>query len=274
MIRLRAGGRVLLMLGRVAVVSIWMLPLLWVVLTSFKPYTLVASPTPVFVFRPTLDNYVSALVEYKLLKTFLNSFVIAAATTLITMLVAMPTAYALSRFRFRGGRQFASWILSIRMLPPIAVVIPFYILFHRLGLLDSLLGMIIIDLTITVPFSVWVLYGFFVDVSRDVEEAAMLDGCGPLRIIFSMFLHLSRPGIIVTAMFSFVFVWNEFLFALILTDTRAVTAPVGISKLILPYQVLWGELSAAGIMVLMPLVVVVAFLHQYIVRGMTFGAVR
>lgn len=268
------SNRVILPLCRILVLVVWLFPLVWILLTSFKPYTLVASRDPAFFFVPSFENYISALFEYGLYETFLNSLVVASSTTLVTILVAMPAAYAVSRIRFKGGPQFASWVLSIRMLPPIAVVIPFYLLFQQFRLIDSVLGLIIINLTVTVPFAVWILYGFFLEVSRDIEEAALLDGCGPLRILLHIFLHVARSGIIVTAIFSFIFVWNEFLFALILSDAAAVTAPVGISKLILPYQVLWGQLSAAGIMVLIPLLAVIGFLHRYIVRGMTFGAVR
>jgi multiple sugar transport system permease protein len=199
---------------------------------------------------------------------------VAFFVTLLVIILAIPAAYSLARWQTKGSNRIAAWILSLRMLPPVAVVIPYYVLASRLQLIDTYLVLILVHMAFGVPFAVWLMRGFFAEIPRELDHAAMLDGYSYPAILRKIIIPLATPSIAVTAIFTFIFSWNEFLLALLLTDTNAVTVPVQISKMILAYQVLWGELSAAGVIALLPLLFVVFALQRYIVRGLTLGAVK
>jgi multiple sugar transport system permease protein len=257
-----------------AVIAVWLFPVLWMVLTSFKPSDEIARQVPIFVFKPTLDHYRILLDTYHFSRFFVTSLIVSALTTIIALIVACPAAYALGCIDFPHSKDIAMWILSQRMLPPVAVIIPFFILFRRLDLIDTLTGLVVVNMVQALPFAVWLLRGFFVEVPPEIREAALLDRLGHGQILWRIVVPLAAPGIAVTAIFTFIFSWNEFLFALFLTTERATTVPVGVSQLILAYQVLWGEVSAAGSLALIPLVLVVFYMQNHIVRGMTLGAVK
>ena len=257
-----------------AISLLWFFPILWIAVTSLKTPDEIALPTPHLLFAPTTGNYVRAWVDYRFGDGLANSFITAAGATFITLVIGTLAAYGLTRFPVRGARQITLTILSLRMMPPISVVLPYYTIFQKLHLLDTLVGLILIYLTICLPFAIWLLYGFIREVPKSIDEAAMLDGASPLSILWRFIVPAAAPGIAVTGIFSFLFTWNEFLFALILTDRKAVTYPVTISKFLEPYHVLWGELSAGGMMALVPVCLVLIFFQRYIVRGMTLGAIR
>jgi multiple sugar transport system permease protein len=256
------------------VAAIWLFPVVWILLTSLKTPDEIALPTPRLFFTPTVGNYARAWFDYKFGAGLANSFIAAGGATIITLIVGTLAAYGLTRFPIRGARHIALTILSLRMMPPISVVLPYYTIFQKLHLLDTLVGLVLIYLTTCLPFAIWLLYGFIREVPMAIDEAAMLDGASPLGTLWRFIVPAAAPGIAVTAIFSFLFTWNEFLFALILTDRKAVTYPVTISKFLEPYHVLWGELSAGGIMALVPVCLVLIFFQRYIVRGMTLGAIR
>jgi multiple sugar transport system permease protein len=259
----------------VLIVLVWLFPVYWIVMTSLKTRSDIINDTPIFFFKPTLDNYRTIFgPTYQFAVIVQHSYVIATLTTLVVMLLAIPAAYSLARFRTNAARRLALWILSLRMLPPIAAVIPYYVLATKAGKLDTYFAMVVVYGAFGLPLAIWLLRGFFTDVPQELDQAARLDGYGYMGVLRRIILPLGAPSIAVTAILTFVFTWNEFLLALLLTDTRAVTVPVQISKMILAYQVLWGELSAAGVIALIPLVVVVFALQRYIVRGLTLGAVK
>ena len=266
--------RMLLTGSAMIVIAVWLFPVLWMILTSFKPSDQIASRVPVVVFEPTLDHYRVLIDVYHFGKLFQNSLLVASLTTIVTLILACPAAYALGCLEFRRSKDIALWILSQRMLPPIAVIIPFFILFRRIGLIDTVFGLVIVNLVQALPFAVWLLRGFFLEVPHELRDAAILDRLSHSQILTRIVVPIAAPGIAVTAIFTFIFTWNEFLFALFLTAERATTAPVGVSQLILAYQVLWGEVSAAGSLALLPLLPTVLYAQRYIVRGMTLGAVR
>jgi multiple sugar transport system permease protein len=257
-----------------AVIAVWLFPVLWMVLTSFKPSDEIARRVPIFVFEPTLDHYRVLLDTYHFSRFFVTSLIVSSLTTIFALTVACPAAYALGCIDFPRSKDIAMWILSQRMLPPVAVIIPFFILFRRLDLIDTPIGLVVVNMVQALPFAVWLLRGFFVEVPLEIREAALLDHLGHGQILSRVVVPLAAPGIAVTAIFTFIFSWNEFLFALFLTTERATTVPVGVSQLILAYQVLWGEVSAAGSLALIPLVLVVFYMQKHIVRGMTLGAVK
>lgn len=258
-----------------ALVLIWLIPVIWIFNMSLKTDDQIMTRTPALLFfQPTIHNYFEIFDTYELHRFMLNSFIIAGATTVIAVFLALMAAYGFTRFHFRGKANLASWFLSLRMLPGIAVVLPFYVLLDNVGLLGTHLGLIIAYLTVAIPFALWFLLGFVREIPMELDEAAILDGCSHLQVFRHVILPVARPTIAVSAIFTFIFSWNEFLLALILGGDNAKTLPVKLSEFIVPTRLQWGDMSAAAIMVLIPLLIVVYYLQGYIVAGMTAGAVK
>lgn len=264
-------------LGTVAavfVVGLWLFPVYWIVLTSLKPIKEINSATPSFIFTPTGENYWELFTKFDFARVLMNSLMITFVSCFVVIVLAVLAAYALGRMKVPGEKHIALWILSLRFLPPIAVAIPFYIQWQDLHLLDTYLGMILIYVAFNLPFAIWMMRGFLADVPVALEEAALLDGLTRLQIIRRIVVPVVMPGIASTAIFTFVFTWNEYLMALMLTAFKSVTVPVTIAKFVQPYTVLWGSLSAAVVIQVVPMLVVVFLLQRHIVRGMTLGAVK
>ena len=256
------------------IVLLWLFPVYWIVLTSFKPIVEINSAIPSFVFTPTLENYRDLFAQFEFSRVLLNSIVVTVVTCIVVMVLGVMAAYALARMRVPGEKHLSLWILSLRFLPPIAIAIPFYIQWQDLNLLDTWLGLIMVYVAFNLPFAIWLLRGFLADVPPELEEAALLDGLSRLRILWQVVVPVILPGLASTAIFIFVFTWNEYLMALMLTSVTAVTVPVTISKFVMPYTILWGDLSAAVVIQLVPMLAVVYLLQRHIVRGMTLGAVK
>jgi multiple sugar transport system permease protein len=256
------------------VVLIWIFPIYWIALTSIKPVPDIMSKIPVFFFQPTIEHYKNVFEAYNFSYVVFNSVVIVAASTFITIFLSLPATYSLAIFNLKKSDTIALTVLSLRFMPAIALAIPWYVLFQRLGMLDTHTTMIIVYIGFSIPFAVWLLYGFLREIPPELIQAAMLDGYNHLKILRKIVMPLAGPGIAVTSMFTFIFAWNEFLLALFLTDSVATTIPVAVSRFVQSYQVLWGEISAAGLMAMLPMLVLVVYLQKYIVRGLTFGAVK
>lgn len=255
-------------------VLVWLFPIYWIVLTSFKTPLLINEKVPVFWFTPTLENYEHLFEEFKFARILQNSFIITTSTTFIVIVLALLAAYALGRMGVQGGKHVALWMLSLRFMPPIAIVLPFFIAWQRLGIIDTHLGLILVYVAFNLPFAIWLLRGFLVEVPRDLDEAAMLDGLSHLAILRRIILPVIAPGVAVTAIFTFVFAWNEYLMALILTSRNATTVPVTVSKFIQAYSILWGDVGASATIEILPVLVVVFLLQRHIMRGITLGAVK
>ncbi len=257
------------------VVALWLVPVVWVVVNSIKPTNVINAPVPTFFnFKPTLEHYNELFDRFEFHKAMLNSIIIVGVSTFIVMALALPAAYALARMNLRSGDMWALVILSLRFMPPVVVVLPYYIMGTAFDLIDTHIGMIIVYTAFGLPFAIWVLRGFLLDVAKDLEEAARLDGLSWLQIIWRIILPVARPGVAVTAIFTFVFSWNEYLFALFLTDFNAQTMPIALAKTIDQYFVLWGSLSAGAVIQLLPMIVVVFVLQRHIARGLALGAVK
>lgn len=255
-------------------VLLWLFPIYWIFLTSFKTPLLINEKVPVFWFIPTLENYRHLFDEFRFARVLTNSLVITVSTTFIVIVLALLAAYALGRMDIRGGKHIALWMLSLRFMPPIAIVLPFFIVWQRIGLIDTHIGLILIYVAFNLPFAIWMLRGFLVEVPRDLDEAATLDGLGHLAILRRIILPVIAPGVAVTAIFTFMFAWNEYLMALVLTSRNATTVPVTVSKFIQAYSILWGDVGAAATIELLPVLVVVFLLQRHIMRGITLGAVK
>lgn len=255
-------------------VLLWLFPIYWIFLTSFKTPLIINEPAPVFWFTPTLENYEHLFDEFRFARVLQNSLVITGSTTFIVIVLALLAAYALGRMDVRGGKHIALWMLSLRFMPPIAIVLPFFIAWQRLGLIDTHFGLILVYVAFNLPFAIWLLRGFLVEVPRDLDEAATLDGLGHLAILRRIILPVIAPGVAVTAIFTFMFAWNEYLMALVLTSRNATTVPVTVSKFIQAYSILWGDVGAAATIELLPVLAVVFLLQRHIMRGITLGAVK
>lgn len=248
-------------------------PIAWMALTAFKrPVDLLGLT---FLFTPTLDNFRTIFAPpWNIGRTLWNSFVVASLTVLISIPASTLAAYAFSRFEMRFKRGLFFTILATQFIPAVVVVLPFYLLFRDLGLLDSHLALVVVNLAIVTPFAVWMLKGFLDAVPAESEEAALVDGATRLRVILDIVVPMIWPGVLVAAVFSFILTWNEFLFALILTRDDAVTLPVGITRFRQDRGDLWELIAAAGILISIPMFFLASVIQRHFVRGMTGGAVK
>lgn len=256
-----------------AVMAVMLAPIVWIFLAAFKTYVDVFQLK--LLFRPTLENFATVFAPpYHLGDKLWNSAVVALATTALAVPPATAAAYAFSRFRLRGERLVLVVILATQFVPAAAVVLPFFLLFRDLGLLDTKLALVVVHLSIVMPFAVWMIKGCIDGLSQDSEEAAMVDGAGRLRVIADIVAPAAAPGIIAAAIFCFIISWNDFLFALILTTDKAVTLPVGLALFRGEEGDLWHLLAAAGIIIMAPMFMLALAVQRHFVQGMTMGAVR
>jgi ABC-type glycerol-3-phosphate transport system permease component len=247
--------------------SVWAFPVLWALLTSFKTERDVLAYPPLFIFEPTLANYRAVLSgPNSILPNLVSSLIVAGGATLLTMLFAIPAAYALARLRF--------YVLVTQMLPPVGLVIPYYLALQKLGALNTYWGLILIDLTFSLPFAIWLMVSYFEDVPYEMEEAALLDRAGRLRALWHVILPQVSGGIAVTTIFVFLNAWNEFLFAVVLggNDVRPVT--VAMFNFISVEQTQWARLTAAAMVAMAPVIVIGLVAQRHIVKGLTVGAVK
>ena len=256
-----------------AALAFFLLPVVWIFLTSFKDQGEVFSYPPVFLAKHFNLRFYSATLGGAGGKALKDSLIVASANTALALLVGVPTAYSISRFRV-GGQHLAFWILSIRMFPPVASAVPLFLLFRKYQLLDSYWALIIAYLTFNVPFVVWFVKGFFDDLPRDLEEAALVDGATRWRAFAGIAVRLAVPGIVTSALLAFVFSWNEFLLALFLTRSQVRTLPVALANLVGGHEIQWGEIGALTVIAIVPVVALALLLQRYVVRGLTFGAVK
>jgi len=265
--------RVLGVVLALLVAAAFLFPLLWVVLSSFKTKLELLAVPPVFVFKPTFQNYLNAF-NSDFPTQVRNSLIIAVSSTVISIILGSLTAYGFSRYAIKGSDFLQFWILSLRMLPAIAVVVPFYLVFRTLDLLDTHIALILAYCLANTSFAVWVLKGFFDEIPLELEEAAMLDGYSPPQVFLRVALPLARSGLATTAIFCLIQSLNEFLLAVSLTTRVAETAPVGLSKVQTLMGVDWGLLSAASVLFMLPVVIFTILVRNELVRGMSFGRMK
>ncbi len=249
-------------------------PILYLLITSFKPPELTFSLPPVWIFKPTLQNYSDVIVGGDFVKYFINSLVIALSTTFTALVLGGFAAYGFARFRFRGSFWLRMSALIPQMLPPITIIVPLYVLFNGLKLTDTRTGLVISYLTFTIPLSIWMMIGFFEDIPEDLEESAMIDGCTRFQALFRVSIPLVAPGLAATAILGFLYCWNEFLYAVILTGRNARTLPVTITSFMTNKAILWGRIAASGSLVLIPVLIFALLAQRYLIRGLSRGAVK
>jgi multiple sugar transport system permease protein len=257
------------------VLAVWAFPVLWAQLTSFKTERDVLAYPPKVVFVPTLANYADVLFgSSTIVPNLLSSCVVAGFTTVFTIVSAVPAAYALARLEFPAKRSTGFYVLATQMLPPIGLIITYYLAMQKLAALDTYSGLIVIYLTFSLPFAVWLMVSYFEDIPREMEEAALLDRAGRLRALWYVILPQVRGGIAVTTIFVFLNAWNEFLFAVVLGGNRVRTVTVAMFNFISVEQTLWAKLAAGAVLAMLPVIVLGLVAQRHIVKGLTVGAVK
>ena len=267
----RRGRRTLLLVAVATLLVIVLLPFAWMVQMSFRTSDDIFAYD--LLFTPTVENY-RALWNGAFPGSFLNSIAAGTISTALSLLIGVPAAYSLSRWRFRARRVTALWILATRMAPPIAFTIPFFLAYRYVGLLDTVAGLVVVYLTFNLALVVWMMQSFFDGVPRALEEAAWIDGCGIWGAFRRITLPLAAPGLAATAVLCFIFSWNDFFYALILTRTSAMTAPVAIVNFMQYEGWEWGKIAAGSTLVMLPVIVFTFFVRAYLVRGLTAGGVK
>ena len=270
-------GLIVLVLGFIV------FPIAWMIITSFKPADAIMVSPPRFLFTPTLDNYVHAIYDKNFLFYIKNTLFISITSTIIVVITGSLAAYSFARYNVGDG-HILFFILSTKMFPAIAVILPYFLIFRDVGKtsvgsffgigLDQPGALIISYTVFNLPFAIWLLVSFFQDIPRELEHSARLDGLSRLKVLAKVVCPLAAPGIAVTGVFTLIFSWNEFLFAYILTRKAASTVTVGVESFFTLQGILWGPVAAAATISVLPMLVFVLAMQRYMVRGLTFGAVR
>lgn len=271
----RLSSRALLWLILIAVVLLYGFPFLYMLFTSFKtPLETISVPPKLLPSVWTVDNYISALTRDGVLASFINSIITAVLSTLISLVLAIPAAYAVTRFRTRTGRIFIVLALVARMVPPIVIGVPMISIFRNLGISDTSLALAIAHTTISLPLSIWLMSSFFESVPGELEEAAKIDGNSRLGALWRVVIPVTAGGVAVTAIFAFLASWNEFLFALLLTAVRSQTTPIVIANFQTQFGLDWGSMTALAVIYSIPVILLTLLLQRHIVAGLTLGAVK
>ncbi|MEF7616609.1 carbohydrate ABC transporter permease [Aquincola sp. MAHUQ-54] len=257
----------------IALALFLLFPVGWLATMAFKPDEVMFTRPTAWTFAPTMEHF-RYVIDSGFLGYLGSSVLLALASTAMVVLVGTPAAYAFARFELRGRDDLFLFILATRMAPPICLVIPFYLIFTQVGLLDTFLGLSLAYLTFNLSFYIWVLRSFCRDLPVQLEEAAMVEGYSRFAVFLRVALPLLKSGIVSTAMLCFIFAWNEFLFAFMLGGQNVKTLPVAIPLLITAQGVRWGEMAVVGMVALLPVLLAVFFLQKQIVRGLTMGAVK
>jgi multiple sugar transport system permease protein len=247
-------------------------PLLWMLILSFKPDNEMFTTT--FIFHPTLQNFQAVFSESDFLGTLWNNLVVSCLAVALSLLVGVPAAYALGRFEFKGKEDIAFTFLSFKFAPEILVIIPLYLIYQQLHLIDSVFGLVWVYQLISLPLLIWILRGFFEDLSKDMEAAAQLDGYSWWQVFFKMLLPLVKPGLVAAGLLCFIFCWNSFTFALLLGGGHTQTSTVSMTRFLASDTVHYGWVAAAALICALPEIILALLIQKHLVRGLSFGAVK
>lgn len=268
----KSAFRWLLNLLTAIVLVFCVFPFFWTIMTSLKTRVQTIDPS-VWTFT-VLENYDAVFRNRNLLFYIKNSAIIVASTTAASLVLGTLAAYGFARFRFRRKEDLAFWVLSLRMLPPITVVIPFFLLGRFLNLLDKHLYLIIIYMSFNIPFTIWMMRGFIEEIPQELEEAAWVDGCSRFQGLVRVILPVILPGIAATAIFCVIQSWNEFALAFFLTSFNSRTVPTTVTFFLTVLGIIWGEMAAVGVVATIPILIFSLVVQKYLIRGLTFGALK
>jgi len=266
--------KVLFYSSMIILVIIFLFPILWTGLTSIKTRVDALSMPPVWIFGPTLKSYLQVFARGGFNTAYINSIIVGIGTTVLTVIAGSLAGYALTRFRFFGSHQMPFLILLTRMFPPLSLAFPLFFMFKEFGLLDTHIAVIISNCSLSLPFVVWLMWGYFQTLPTELDESALIDGCNRFQVLYKVVLPMSLPGLVAVSLFTFVGSWNAFFFPLILTRIHAKTLPVQIAGFVTSQEVLWGQVNAAAMVCLVPAVVFNLLAQKGIVKGLTMGSIK
>lgn len=251
-------------------------PILWSISTSFKPASLMFSQPPQWIPKEiSFEYYKTVLSDSRMIKYFFNSFITAGASTIIALIIGVLGAYGFSRYKFPGHKTLLASIILARMLPSVALLVPFFIILQKLKIYNTRAGLILVFLTITMPLSIWLLKGFIDGIPYEIEEAAMIDGCSSLGILIRIVIPINLPAIVSVGMYVFITAWNEFIFSLtMIKGTQLRTISVGLALFIDDWGVSWGLLMAASILMSIPAIIVFTMFQKSLIKGLSGGAIK
>jgi len=256
------------------VTVIYMIPLFWIISTSFKLERDCFEVPPKVIFKPTLANYSEIFTKETVRLNFSNSIIAAVGSTVLALMFGIPAAYVFSRFKFKMKKGLFFWFLSTRMAPPMLAVMPFFIISRNWGFYDTRGLLIIIYMLMNLSWVVWMMKSFFDEVPIEIDEASMLDGCTRFTTLIRVILPLSRPGMVATTIFCLILAWNEYFFALVLTSVKATTLPAAVTSFLTIHGLLWGQMCAFGTLIMLPILIFVLFVQKYLIRGLTMGTLK
>jgi len=240
---------------------------------SLRPRVYVYDPS-VWFFRPTFESFVTVFAQRNLVNYLINSTVVAICSTILSMIIGTAAAYGFSRFKFKYNSLFLFILLGIRMIPSISVAMPMLVIASFLSVVDTWGLLIVTYMIFNVPFTVWMMKGFFDEIPKELEEAGMVDGCTHLQSLYKIVLPVARPGLVATAIFCIINSWNEFVYALFLTSINSVTTPMIVQMFLSAVGTIWGEMSAVGTVAIIPVLVFAMIVQKNMIRGLSFGAVK
>ena len=243
-------------------------------LTAFKPKALWVTSPPVWIFTPTLENFRFMLFDEGRIVNLRNSVIISVSAVSIALIVGIPAAYAFARFRFRGSKGLMSWLISLRMIPPVVIAIPFYIFVYQVGLRNTHIGLILAYMSFLIPLTIWIMRGYFVDIPSAMEESAMVDGLSRLGALRRVVFPVVLPGILATGLLVFIFAWSEYLLAVMLSSRETSTLPVAAATYVGLAEVAWGQVFAINLIIMLPIIVLALILQRQLLRGLTFGLIN
>lgn len=262
---------ILLYIPILLTIILFFFPLLWILMSSFKTQADITASPPIWFFTPTLENYISVFVENEFTRFLLNSTIIATFSTLLSLLIGLPAAYSISRYKQKNIGMF---ILMARLIPGIAFLIPWFILFSKIRMTDTFTTLIASHLMIGLPLVIWIMVGFIDDLPFELEEAAKVDGCTIQETFVRIILPLAKPGIMTASTLTFMYSWNNFMFSLALSANRTKTLPLAIYNFVSYAEISWGRVMAAAVIIITPAIIITMIFQKYVIKGLTMGAVK
>jgi multiple sugar transport system permease protein len=257
------------------ILLIWILPLIWAVVVSLKSEIEVLAYPPNIIFNPTLNNFKDAIYgSLSIISELGDSFLIASIVTLLTLILSIPAAYSLARLDLFGKKKIGFYVLATQMIPPMGLVIPYYLILGNFGWLDTYHGIIIVYMTFSLPFAIWLMVSFMEDIPKEMEEAAFLDKASRIKTLLFIILPQVKGGVAVTTIFTFMNAWNEFLFAVQLTGNKVRPVTIAMYNFVSVEQTLWAKLCAAALIAMIPVILIGIIGNNHIIKGLTLGAVK
>ncbi|HEX3044694.1 MAG TPA: carbohydrate ABC transporter permease [Bacillota bacterium] len=249
----------------------FLFPLFWIVSASFKTQNQIVSTPPVWVFQPTLQNYRGVFIDQNFGQYLLNSSIVAIGATVLSLLIGLPAAYAISKYK---QQTLGMFILIARLMPGISFLIPWFILFSKLHLIDTYPALIASHMLIGLPLIVWIMINYFDGLPKELEESARVDGCTIQNVFLRIILPISGPGILTATTLSFLFSWNNFMFSMVLSAQRTKTLPIAIYNFVSYAEINWGSVMAAAVVIIAPAIILTMIFQRYVIKGLTMGAVK